>query len=92
MEKLNPNLVALSMGVASAILYILCLIVVAITPIPAVVSAVNALQHSIDVSGIVVRSISLANSIIGIIGWFVIAAVTGYVFAFTYNLLAKSFK
>ena len=89
MEKLNQNVVALSLGVTSAILYILCLIVIAITPVPAVVSLVNSLQHSIDFSGIATKDITFLGSIIGIIGWFIIAAVTGYIFAFVYNWIIK---
>lgn len=89
MEKLNPNVVALSLGVTSAILYILCLILIAITPVPAVVSLVNSLQHSIDFSSIATKNITFLGSIIGIIAWFIIAAVNGYIFAFVYNQIIK---
>ncbi len=85
MEKLNANVVALSLGAATTVLYIICLAIVAITPIPVVVSFVNALQHSIDVSGMMTRSISFGGALKGIVGWFIIAAVSGYVFTFLYN-------
>lgn len=91
MEKLNPNVVALSLGATTTVLYIICLALAAITPIPLVVSFVNALQHSIDVSGIVTKSVSFGIAVIGIAGWFVIAAATGYIFTFIYNWLGEKF-
>ncbi|MBI2558698.1 hypothetical protein HYW20_05220 [Candidatus Woesearchaeota archaeon] len=92
MEKLNGNIVALSLGITAIVLYVICLAIVAFIPIPLVVSFVNALQHSIDVSGIVVKNISLAGAVTGVIGWFVIAAATGYIFAFVYNKVAEKFN
>ena len=32
MEKLNPNIVALSLGLTATVFYVACLIIVAITP------------------------------------------------------------
>ena len=89
MEKLNPNVVALSLGLTTTILYIVCLVLVAITPVPIVINVVNALQHSIDISSLATKNITLVNLVIGIIGWFVIATVTGYIFAFLYNQLGE---
>jgi len=88
MEKLNQNVVALSLGLTSVVLYILCLIVVAITPLGMMGPFVNNLQHSIDFNGMMTKNITFAGSIIGIIGWFVISALTGYIFAFVYNWTA----
>lgn len=89
MEKLNANIVALSLGITSTVLYILCLIAVAITPVQTMTSFVNNLQHSIDFSGIIVKDITFVGSIIGIVGWFIIAAVTGYIFAIAYNWIGE---
>ena len=89
MERLNPNVVALSLGFTTTILYVICLALVAITPIPVVVGFVNALQHSIDVSGMVTKSMSVKGIIVGGVGWFLIAAATGYIFAFLYNWLGQ---
>lgn len=91
MEKLNPNVVALSLGATTTVLYIICLALVAITPVPLIVSFVNALQHSIDVSGIVTKSTSFSGAVTGIVGWFIIAAATGYIFTFIYNWLGEKF-
>lgn len=89
MEKLNPNVVALSLGATTTVLYIVCLALVYITPIPVVVSFVNALQHSLDVSSIVTKSFSFGSAVIGIVGWFIIAAATGYIFSFLYNWIGE---
>lgn len=89
MEKINANVIALSIGITATVLYALCLALVAIMPIPIIVGFVNALQHSIDVSGMVAKSISFTGIITGIFGWFAIAAVSGYIFASIYNLLSE---
>lgn len=91
MEKINANVAALSLGFTTTVLYIICLVIVAITPIPVVASFVNSLQHSIDVSGIVTKGISVTGIIIGIVGWFIIAAATGYIFTFIYNWIGSKF-
>ncbi len=92
MEKLNPNIAALSLGITAAAADLVCLIFIAAFPLNAVIKASNALIHGIDVSGIATKNISLAQAISGIFGWFAIAAVSGYIFAFAYNWLAEKFK
>ena len=92
MEKLNPNVVALSLGVTAAVLYVICLAIVAITPLNMMTPFVNNLQHSLDFTGMMAKNITLTGSIIGIVGWFVIAAATGYIFAFVYNWLLEKLK
>ncbi len=91
MKKINQNQVALSLGITASILYAGCLAIVAIIPVPAMVSFVNALQHSIDVSSITTKSISFSGAAIGIAGWFVIAAASGYIFSRAYNLIGDKF-
>ncbi|MEK6947195.1 MAG: DUF5676 family membrane protein [Nanoarchaeota archaeon] len=89
MAKLNANVVALSLGLTSAILYAVCLIIVAIVPVGMMGTFANNLQHSIDFSGMMTKSITLAGSVIGIIAWFFIAAVSGYIFALVYNWVSE---
>lgn len=91
MEKLKPHVVALSLGATTTALYIICLALVTMAPISLIVSFVNALQHSIDVSSIVTKSFSFRSVFIGIAGWFVIAAATGYIFSFLYNWILDIF-
>ncbi len=69
----------------SVILYVICLIVIAIIPVGMTGPFVNNLQHSIDFNGMMTRNITLVGSFVGIVGWFVISAVTGYIFAIVYN-------
>lgn len=92
MEKLNSSVVALSLGITAAVLYVICLIVVAIIPLNMMTPFVNNLQHSIDFTGMMAKNITFAGSIIGIVGWFLIAAATGYIFAFAYNTLTEKSK
>ena len=89
MEKLNSHVAALSLGFTTTVLYAVCLAIIAITPVPVIVSFVNSLQYGIDVSGIVTRNYSISGILIGIIGWFIIAAVTGYIFSFIYNWIGN---
>ena len=53
---------------------------------------VNNLQHSIDFTGMMTKNITFAVSIVGIVGWFLIAAAAGCVFVFIYNLLAEKLQ
>lgn len=87
MEKLKPNVVALSLGIVAAVTYVACLIIVAILPLETVVMLVNSLFHGIDFSSIATKRITLAGSIGGIIGLFAASAVFGYFFASVYNWL-----
>lgn len=89
MEKLNPNAVALTTGITASIISILCLIFVAIFPLPTVVYVANNLVHSVDFSSIATKNITLTGSLMGVILWFIIAAVTGYIFAFMYNWIGE---
>ena len=89
MEKLNTKVVALSAGIASAIVDIICLILIAVLPFDAMIKGTNALMHGIDISSIAVKKIAFAASIGGIIGWFVFGALIGYIFAVVYNLIIE---
>ena len=89
MEKLNPNVVALTTGITASIISIACLIFVAIFPLPTVVYVANNLVHSIDFSSIATKSITLTGSVMGVILWFIIATAAGYIFAFMYNWIGE---
>ncbi|MBI2656116.1 hypothetical protein HYX03_00065 [Candidatus Woesearchaeota archaeon] len=91
MEKVNPNVVALSLGITASILYVICLIAVAILPIQTMVPLVNNLIHSVDFTGMMTKNISFAGSIIGVLAWFLIAMATGYIYAFVYNWVGEKF-
>lgn len=92
MAKLNPNKIALSLGITSTALYIICLILVAVFPVQMMAPLVNNLIHSVDFNGMMTKNITLSGSIVGIAAWFIIAAVTGYIFAFVYNRIEGKLK
>ncbi|HLC61871.1 MAG TPA: DUF5676 family membrane protein [Candidatus Nanoarchaeia archaeon] len=92
MEKLKPNVVALSLGLTSVILYLLCLIFVSVIPIGMMGAFVNNLQHSMDFTGMMTQNINFIGSLVGIIGWFIISAISGYIFAVAYNWTAEKLR
>ncbi|MBI3027356.1 hypothetical protein HYY70_04530 [Candidatus Woesearchaeota archaeon] len=92
MEKLNSHAVALSLGLTTTVLYLICLVLTAITPLPVLVVVVNSFQHSLDLSSVMSKSTTLASIAIGIVGWFITAAFIGYIFTFLYNKLGQKFS
>ena len=92
MEKLNPNVVALTTGITTSIISVLCLIFVLIFPLSTVVYVANNLVHSIDFSSIATNSITLTGSVMGVILWFIIATAAGYIFAFMYNWVGEKLE
>lgn len=87
MEKINPTNFALSLGAATLFLAVICLIFVAILPLNIMINITNSLFHGIDISSIATKSITLSSVITGIIIWIIIAVITGYMLALTYNKL-----
>lgn len=91
MEKLNQNAIALSVGITTALVYLVCLIFVAIFPLQTTITVGNYFVHGIDISSIATKNITLAKSLIGLIAVSLSAAVTGYIFAFMYNWIGEKF-
>ncbi|MBS3101104.1 hypothetical protein J4204_03145 [Candidatus Woesearchaeota archaeon] len=89
MEKLNQNAIALAVGITTALVYAVCLIFVAIFPLETVVAIGNYFVHGIDISSIAAKNITLAKSIIGLVIVSLSSAITGYIFALTYNWIAE---
>lgn len=89
MEKLNQNAVAIAVGMTTALVYIVCLIFVAVFPLETVVTVGNYFVHGIDISSIAAKSITIEKSVIGLIIASISSAVTGYIFALLYNWIAK---
>lgn len=67
MEKLKPNVVALSLGITAVVLYAICLVLVAIFPTRMFVPFTNSLIHGFDFSGMMTKGITFSGSMIGII-------------------------
>ena len=91
MEKLNPKVVGLSVGIVSGIVYLVCLAFIASFPLQTTINVGNYLVHGIDISGIAAKNTTLIGSTIGLIIIFLGGASIGYIFAFVYNWLNKKF-
>ena len=91
MEKLNKNVVAVSVGITTALVYLVCLAFVAIFPLQTIVTVSNYFVHGIDISSIATKNMTLAKSVIGLIVVALSSAVVGYVFALIYNWLGEKF-
>ncbi len=89
MEKLNQNAVALAVGTTTALVYLVCLIFVAIFPLETVITVANYFVHGIDISSIASKGITLAKSIIGLVVVSLSSAATGYIFALIYNWIGE---
>ena len=89
MEKLNQSAIALAVGITTALVYLVCLIFVAIFPLETVIAIGNYFVHGIDISSIAAKNITIAKSIIGLIVVSVSSAITGYIFALLYNWIGE---
>ncbi|MDO8508651.1 MAG: DUF5676 family membrane protein [Nanoarchaeota archaeon] len=83
-EKLNEKKVAFSLAIVAGIVYIVCAILVAIAP-AWTVNTFGALFHGIDISQIAKESVSLGNTITGLVEIVVLALIVGWLFAKIYN-------
>lgn len=92
MNKLNPNVVALSLGFTAVIVYSVCLILVALLPLETIVTFTNYLVHGIDFSNIAVKNITTIGAVIGLIEAFIMAWIIGYIFASVYNWCTGRFN
>ena len=91
MEKLNKNVVALSVGITTALVYLVCLAFVVIFPLQTIVTVSNYFVHGIDISSIATKNMTLAKSILGLVAVSLSSAVVGYIFALIYNWLGEKF-
>ncbi|MBI2546407.1 hypothetical protein HYV81_04460 [Candidatus Woesearchaeota archaeon] len=89
MERLNPNVAAVALGTTAAGISLLCAVLVAVFPLGATVRVANMLFHSVDIGSIAVKNLSVIGIAAGMIVWFIVAAITGYLFAFIYNWLGS---
>ena len=85
-EKLNSKRVAFSLAIVSAILYLVCTIFIYIAP-NFTVNLFSNLFHGIDITKIEDTSISLGNTLIGLIEIVVYSLIAGWLFALIYNKL-----
>ncbi len=85
-DKLSPKGLAYALASVSAILYIICAILIAIAP-EATIKFFGSLFHGINIELITQKSISFGSAIIGFVEIVVGSLLTGWLFAVFYNKL-----
>ena len=88
--KLNPKVVSISLVVVSAILSLICALLLALSP-EVSLKFFGSIFHGIDMNKIA-TSITVSNVLIGLIAIVIIAFVTGWLFAVIYNYLQDKIK
>ncbi len=89
---LNPKGLALGLGFAGAVLYILCVVGTLLFP-SQLLLLVNNFFHAVDLGAIYPAGKTLVtptNFFVGLVGIFVWSAVLGWLIAFFNNLFAKN--
>ncbi len=85
MQKLSPMRFGIAIGVAGAILYIVCMIFMAVVPNENVVWFSNSLLHGVDIKSVMRESVPLLQSLVGIGSTFVGGLIFGSLSACLYN-------
>ena len=83
-DKLSPKRVAYSLASVSAILYIVCAVLIAIGP-EATIKLFGSLFHGINIELIAQNTISFGSTILGLIEIVVGSLIIGWLFAKIYN-------
>ena len=83
MGDLNPRRVAFSLALVTAILSIICALLIAVAP-EAMTKLFGTIFHGIDIQEIA-TPFSWGNAVLGTIVITVIALITGWLFAVVYN-------
>ena len=91
MEKLKPNVVAISLASVSGILYVICALLFAINP-TLILTLFKNVFHGIDITQIAQTSISLSNTLIGLVEIVIYSLITGWLFAVIYNAVSSKIR
>ena len=89
MGKLNTNKVGLTLAITLVIVYIVCATLYWILP-ETLIGYANYLFHGIDISLIADKTMTLGNTIVGLILIFISSYLIGMLFAGLYNHLNKN--
>ncbi len=89
-NKLNPKLVSFSLAAVSAILSLACALLLAIAP-QATFGFFGSIFHGMDIAKIA-TSVTVSGVITGLVAIIIVAFVTGWLFAITYNYLLKKMR
>lgn len=90
MEELNKKAVGLTLGITSAIVYLICAVWYVIAP-KSLISYGNYLFHGIDLSSIASKTITFSSAIIGLILIFISGYLIGILFAGLFNYFNKKY-
>jgi len=86
MQALNVPKFSLAFGVAAALLYVGCVVFMAVLGRESTVTFFNSLLHGLDVRLIIRMDVPLRDTIIGIIETFILGWVFGAIIGVVYNL------
>ena len=90
MAKLNPKVVSFSLVVISAIVSLVCALLLALFP-EASLKFFGSIFHGIDMTKIA-ASVTLSGVLTGLVAIIIVAFVTGWLFAVIYNYVLDRVK
>ena len=86
METMNVKRAGLAFGFTGALLYVGCALLMMIAGSAGTVKLFNSLLHGLDVSSVARMEVPLGESLVGLVGTFLLGWLTGACIAWTYNL------
>lgn len=89
MTTINPVRTGFATALTVSLLYLACILVIMIMPKETAVAFYNSVLHGIDISTILMSSMSLPQLVFGLINMFIIGWLVGATFAAVYNLLGN---
>ncbi|MEK6917067.1 MAG: DUF5676 family membrane protein [Nanoarchaeota archaeon] len=89
-NKLNPKVVSFSLVVVSAILSLVCALLLALSPETSL-KFFGSIFHGIDMTKIA-ASVTVSGVLTGLVAIVILAFVTGWMFAVIYNYLLDRIK
>ena len=88
MGNINVKKFSLASGLAGAIVYLSCFILMSILPKEYLIKLANLIFHGIDFSEDIRMNIPILETLIGVIVSFILWGVIGYLLAFIYKKLS----
>ena len=89
-EKLNVKVVSLSLASASAVLSLLCALLIALAP-EVSLKFLGSIFHGMDITQIA-QPVTLTGVVTGLIAIVLVAFITGWLFAIIYNYFIGKLK
>ncbi|MCB9182790.1 MAG: hypothetical protein H6591_02655 [Flavobacteriales bacterium] len=86
METMNVERAGLAFGFTGALLYVGCALLMMMAGSAGTVKLFNSLLHGLDVSGIARMEVPLGESLLGLVGTFLMGWLTGACIALIYNM------